>query len=150
MNEKKYKQHLVIWIVITIVLVGAAFYAGEKHGEKTMRAAGTALRGQFAGSAGRTGASRFAGGGAVMGSVIAKDDTSITVKGRDGSSKIVLYSGTTQVLKTASGSAGDVSVGTQVSITGTQNSDGSVTAQSIQIRPNMPAQGANPAPGAVQ
>lgn len=42
-------------------------------------------------------------------------------------------------MKSASGSAADVAVGSSIVVTGSKNSDGSVTAQSIQIRPDMPA-----------
>ena len=74
----------------------------------------------------------------TIGKVISKDDTSITVKGRDGSSKIVLYTPTTQVMKSTSGSSTDITVGSQVLVQGKTNSDGSVTAQNISIRPTMP------------
>lgn len=144
MKEKIFtKQHLIAWVAVTVVLAGGAFYAGSVHAKNAMRVAMTAGRGQFpAGMGGaRTGTARFGmGGGAVMGSVLSKDDTSMTVKMRDGSSKIVLYSGTTQVSKFAAGSAADVSVGTEVTVVGTQNPDGSVAAQSIQIRPATPMQ----------
>jgi hypothetical protein len=152
MQEKTYKKHLTIWIVVTVVLVGVSFYAGGVHAKSAAKNAMTAARGQFAGAGGArtTGANRFGtGGGAVLGSVLSKDDTSMTVKSRDGSSKIVLFSGTTQVLKSAPGAASDISVGTQVSVQGTQNSDGSVSAQSIQIRPDMGGAAA-PAPKTAQ
>ena len=147
MQEKIYKKHLTVWIIITVVLIGVSFYAGNVHGGNTAKAAISQARGQFGGGAGGVrGASRFGtGGGLVSGSVLSKDDTSMTVKMRDGSSRIILYSGTTQVLKSTSGSANDVAVGTQISVQGTQNSDGSVTAQSIQIRPDMPATKSAPA-----
>ena len=139
MNEKKYKQHLTIWVIATVILIGASYFAGSSHGKSLAAANATALRGQFGGAGMRTGANRFAGGGLVTGSVLSKDDTSMTIKSRDGSSKIVLYSGTTQVMKSTAGASSDVAIGSQVSVQGTQNSDGSVTAQSIQIRPDMPA-----------
>jgi hypothetical protein len=138
MNEAKYKKHLTIWIVVTVVLVVVSFYAGSKHGQNTTKNAFAQARGGAGQMGGRAGGRFAAGGGVVMGSVISKDDTSMTVKMRDGSSKIVLYSGSTQVSKSAAGTAGDVAVGTTISVIGTQNTDGSVTASTIQIRPAMP------------
>ena len=140
MTEEKYKKHLTIWIIVTILLVGGAYYMGIKH--ETAKLKSSFGRGAAGLTGARTGAggARFAGGtgGLVTGSVIAKDDTSITIKDRTGSSKIVLYSPSTQVLESTAGSASDVAVGSQVSAQGTQNSDGSVTATSIQIRPATP------------
>ncbi len=77
----------------------------------------------------------------IGGEVIAKDMTSITVKLRgtqtdnSAGSKIIFLSDATQVTKSAQGSTTDLSIGTQVSVFGTPNADGSVYAQSIQIRP---------------
>ena len=139
MTEKKYKQHMTIVIVIALILIGGAYYAGGKHATNKLRASfggrgATAL----GGAAGARGAGRFgSGGGLVTGTVLSKDDTSITVGSKDGSSKIVLYSGSTQVLKSTSGTPDDIAVGSNVSAQGTQNSDGSVTASSIQLRPAM-------------
>ena len=139
-TKKKYNQHLIAWVSITVVLVAGAYLVGNKHGiasaKPTFGRGGTALSGPGA----RMGGGRFgAGAGLVTGTVLSKDTTSITIQAKDGSSKIVLYSGSTQVLKSTAGSVDDIAVGSQVSAQGTQNSDGSVTAASIQIRPAMPA-----------
>ena len=75
-----------------------------------------------------------ANSGMAVGETIAKDDKSITLKLRDGGSKIVFYSASTQWQKMAEASQYDFAVGKQVIASGTANSDGSVTAQMIQLR----------------
>lgn len=69
----------------------------------------------------------------VVGEVINKDETSFTVKLPDGSSKIVLFSGKTSFNKTQEGSMSDLKEGEKVGVFGTENTDGSVTAQNIQL-----------------
>lgn len=149
----------IVAIVIGIVLVGAgSLYAGVKYGESkgaaTLRAGGglanltpeerQARRAQFGmGGGGARGAG--GGGGFSAGEILSKDDKSITVKLRDGGSKIIFFSGATQVMKVVTGSAGDLIIGEQVSVMGNANADGSISAQSIQMRPPAPA-GNQPAP----
>jgi hypothetical protein len=80
----------------------------------------------------------FAAGGAISRQVISKDDTSLTIKTRDGSSKIILITGNTTVAKSAAGLISDIATDAMVMVLGNLNSDGSITANSIQIRPEMP------------
>jgi hypothetical protein len=77
-----------------------------------------------------------AGGGLVAGTVAAKDAQSITVDTRDGSSKVVLISPATTVAKSALGTLDDVMVGSTVIIMGSTSNDGSISASSIQLRPD--------------
>lgn len=49
--------------------------------------------------------------------------------------RIVFYGSKTEVGKTVTGSADDLTVGQNVMAIGSQNTDGSVSATSIQIRP---------------
>ena len=86
------------------------------------------------GFAGRRGGAGGAGG-LVAGTVLSKDDQSITVKLTNGSTKTVYFSGTTTVGVAAAGTMDDVAIGKTVTATGTANSDGSVAASSIQVRP---------------
>ena len=76
--------------------------------------------------------------GCIAGEVLSKDDKSVTLKLRDSGSKIIFFSDSTQITKSAGGSAKDLTVGQEISATGEANSDGSVNAQTIQIHPAMP------------
>jgi hypothetical protein len=76
-------------------------------------------------------------GAPVSGDIISKDDKSITIKLRDGGSKIVFLSTSTPITKSVSGATSDLSQNESVLIQGISNADGSVSAQSIQIRPKV-------------
>lgn len=142
MNKK------IIAGVVAVVLLGGSFYGGMVYGKSGTPARGQFGNGQFPGNpAGMGGMRTSMGGGLTAGEIISKDATSITIKMQDGSTKIVLVSDSTQIMKTSTGSSGDLSVGTTVTITGTANSDGSITGQSVQIRPagSVPLGGTSPA-----
>jgi len=124
-------------IIVSVVLVGAgAFWAGMKY-DQAQTAARFSQRFQGNGSA--PGNGRAAGNGVTAGQIISKDSQSLTVKLRDGGSKIVFLSGSTEISKFAAGSTDDLSVGQTVTVTGQANADGSLTAQTIQIRPALPS-----------
>lgn len=76
----------------------------------------------------------------MVGSIIAADDKSITVQMQDGSSKIVLFSASMSVNKAAEAATADLKVGETVRVFGSTNSDGSVSAQNIQLNPDMQGQ----------
>ncbi|MEK7166031.1 MAG: DUF5666 domain-containing protein, partial [Patescibacteria group bacterium] len=94
---------------------------------------------QFGNALGRPGqvggATNRGDNGRVQGEILATDGKSLTVKLGDGSSKIVILSAGTTVSETATSSAAALKVGDQVAVLGSQNSDGSVTAQNIQLHP---------------
>ena len=132
------------FIVVAVLAGGGGYYAGTKSASVSV--AGNRQAGQFTGGQGGRGNRTFGGNGAAFGSIIAKDVNSITVQlmggpnasstnGSSTGSKIVLFSGSTEIGKTVPGSATDLTVGQNVVVNGTPNSDGSITAQMIQIRP---------------
>ncbi|MDB5259496.1 MAG: hypothetical protein JWO73_704 [Candidatus Taylorbacteria bacterium] len=131
-------------VVGMVVLAAAAFYAGNAYGKNgTAAQAQSGAQNSAAGAAfgNRNGGTRGAGSGMNMrgnlitGSVISKDDKSITISLREGGSKIVFFGANTAIMKTATGTVDDIQTNTQVMVSGSANSDGSVTAQSIQLRP---------------
>lgn len=132
------KNSLLITIILLIVVGGAAFYGGMKYQQSQTRAG----FGQFAqGNAGagfqRNGSGTRGGnfGGATSGDIVSMDANSITVKLQDGSSKIVNLSDSTTYSKTDSASKADLKTGIKVAAFGTTNSDGSITAQNVQLNP---------------
>lgn len=137
---KNMNRNLILGVV-AVVLVGVSFYGGMAYGKSGSPVQRQMSGGQFMG-AGQNGAANMRsgmgggmGGGLTAGEIISKDASGITIKMQNGSTKIVLIGDSVSVMKSAVGTAEDLSVGTSVSVTGTANSDGSVTAQSVQIRP---------------
>ena len=142
-------EKIIIPVIVVVVVGIGAFYAGTKYSSaKSLTGARTAGGGGgFAnlspeerqarinelGVAGFVGRGRN-GNNSAAGDIIAKDEKSITIKLRDGGSKIVFFSNTTSILKAVEGSVNDLVVGEQVTAQGGVNTDGSISAQSIQIR----------------
>ncbi len=127
-------------IIITVIAVGVGFFGGMKYGQSSSASAATSARVAFAGRGGTRGGAAGAGalgagGGFVSGQILSADSQSITVSMATGGSKIIFLSASTTVMKATNGSVSDLTPGTTVTATGSTNSDGSITAQSIQIRP---------------
>jgi hypothetical protein len=136
------KNSVIITVIIAIVVGGLAFFGGMKYAQSQRR---SSFAGQFGGGAGgRTGGAGGNGVRGVTGDIIASDANSITVKMTDGSSRIVLLSSTTSINKAAQATVDDLKTGEKVAVFGQTNTDGSVTAQSVQINPIMRIGGGNP------
>jgi hypothetical protein len=141
------KNNAIVTILVAALVGGGGFYAGMKYQASKQQTGFFTQGGNFAGRSGGNGAGGarqgFTGrGGAagmrpVSGEILSSDDKSMTVKLPDGSTKIVLFSDSTPINKAAAGTKTDLKTGERVAVFGTANSDGSVTAQNIQLNPQM-------------
>lgn len=159
-------KSIIITIVVALIVGIGAFYGGALYEKNSLSKQGL-LRsgnGQFGNGqrrpsgqgslgAGGSGFARGNGGSEngefVAGDIILKDDPapeqaqsgagkSITIKTRDGGSKIIFFSDSTLIGKSVQSTSSDLNTGEQVMVSGKSNSDGTFTAQNIQIRPNQP------------
>lgn len=152
------QKHIIITGIACAILFGGIGYSiGLAHGKASVAAlaqSGTGMRngtypngargvpGMNGSVAGTRGGMR-GGEGFISGEVISKDDTSVTVKTRDGSTRIIFVSQTTEVTRPAKATIADLVLGSQIMAAGKQGTDGTVTATTIQVR-----QGPPPTPGA--
>ena len=139
------KNPYVMSLIVAIVVGGLAFFGGIKYQQSRPTFGGRQIAGANGGNRGFAGQRGVNGGlRPVMGEILSQDDRSITVKMQDGSSKIVILSTTTKISKTADTTKDDLKTGQQVAVFGIENSDGSVTAQNVQLNPQFRGQIASP------
>jgi hypothetical protein len=141
------KELKPLYVVIIALAVGAAaFFGGMQYQKsKTPIIAGfNNGSGNGRGGTGQGGNGQFQRRGGnnqgirpVLGDIIATDDKSITVKLQDGSTKIVILSESTAINKADQAQKSDLKTGEKVMVLGPTNSDGSVTAQNIQLNPQQ-------------
>lgn len=128
------KNNILLFIIIAIVVGAAAFYGGMQY-QKSQSP--NQFRGQFRngnnGQGGFQGRGNGGGMAPIRGEIMSTDESSVTVKMQDGSSKILILSGTTAINKASEGSKTDLKTGETITVFGTANADGSVTAQNIAI-----------------
>lgn len=142
--------------VLILVGLGVGFSGGYFFRNQQL----SKMRGNFPIGANTNGTQRFNGvargtgqngmmrGGATQGTVLSMDDKSITVKMVDGSSKIVLFSDSTKYTNTVAATKTDLKIDSEVSVFGTPNSDGSITATNVQLNPMMFRPQTSPIPNA--
>jgi hypothetical protein len=131
------KKNITILVIAVIVALGAGFFGGMQYQKTTVKKVATQAqggfnRGNFSGSV--NGQRNRNGAGFTAGSVLSKNDsTSFTVKLNSGGSEIVFLSPSSKIMKSATGTIADLNVGEQVVVSGTANSDGSITANTVQL-----------------
>jgi len=135
------KNNLLITIIIAVVVGAGGFFGGMKYQESKRPAFSRQFNGQAMGA--QTGIRQGNRNGfrPINGEILSADDKSITVKLIDGSSKIVLLSDKTVINKADQATKSDLKTGEKIAAFGTENSDGSMTAQNIQLNPILQMRG---------
>jgi hypothetical protein len=138
-------KRVLVGVVVLVLVVGAGlggYFYGVSVGKSSFPGNMQFTRGQFNQQGGpgqrdpnqtaqpRTGLITSQGGG-VFGSISKIDGATLTVKTAGGDVQ-VLTTDTTLIEKYASVTVADLAVGEQVTVQGSTNDDGSVTARSVQ------------------
>ncbi|MDD5251188.1 MAG: DUF5666 domain-containing protein [Patescibacteria group bacterium] len=130
-------KQIVIIAAVAVVAFGAGIGADRlmKGNQPNPRLASGQFgaQGQRDGNGGTSMRQRFGNGGMIAGEITANDGQSLTVKTRDGGSRIVILPTTVKVGKSVDATLEDLTVGAAVTVVGSSNQDGSVTAENVQI-----------------
>jgi len=124
------KNNLMIITITGIVLGSSGFFAGIKYQQNQApnfdnMSKNATMRQRPGGPAHEL--------SSVRGSIISQDKDSLTIKMTDDSSKIILLPDLTKINTTSEASREDLTIDDQVVIFGQTNSDGSISAETIQI-----------------
>lgn len=129
------KNNLIITIIVAVLVGGLGFYGGTLYQKnKQGNLAGGRMNRGFApqqGGAARQG--NALGTRPVSGEITNIDNESITIGTQNNGSKLVIFSDSTKINKMSEGTKSDLATGIQITVMGTENSDGSITAQNISI-----------------
>ena len=128
-------------IITAIVALGIGLGGGYAAAKVSAPATTSGSNTSFArGSARGLRGGNQSANGFIAGTVAKENSESLTIDTRDGNSHLVLLTPATSVFKSVAGSLTDVTIGSTVTVSGSTNSDGSISADSIQLRrTNAPA-----------
>lgn len=127
----KDKKSIIINIFIAVVFALGGYFMGAKS-QKVRIQSMTRQQGMVAGAR-QNGQWQRGGIRPVAGEILSRDEKTMTVKLTDGSSKIIILSEKTVINKASDATRDELKNGEKISVFGTENPDGSVTASNIQI-----------------
>lgn len=132
---------IIIGLIIIVIIIGLSFY-GEmfyKKQDKPMPPVNPAQLDTANPIATALEPNRVPPQDMISGKVTAMDNQSITLELADGSTETIFLSGTTRIGKVVTGTLNDITVGSSLAVNGIENSDGTVSAQMVQVRPQAPS-----------
>lgn len=140
MDKKVKTNHVAVMALVMFVIAVVCSGVGYKIGGKISQVKRFAQFGQMGQKDGQMPRLRQGFGGQVgqgrrhtEGEILSVDDKGVTVKLADGSSKIVLFSDKTTFATSSTIDKSKIVVGGKVDIVGDPNTDGSVSAASVQL-----------------
>jgi len=129
-------------VLMLVLVAGGSFYGGLVYGKGQALVAEPGARGGFpgggmppAGQAGQGATGAAAQGGMLFGEIKQIADGTLVVSDSNGKQTQVHVTDTTLVQKQAAVTVADLKQGETVMVSGSQASDGSITARSVQVAP---------------
>lgn len=141
---------IALGVVVVLILVAGSFYGGTLYGkqqaEDSVPEAFRERMAQFAqsggaagtheGGVGQGGFGRFGGqGGGLVGQIEEINGDTLVITNMNGQQTRVQVTETTLIEKYASVTVAELEPGEQVTVSGSENEDGSITARSVQVAP---------------
>lgn len=127
------KNKSLIIVLLIIILVGiGSFFSGMKYQQSKWTQQNRSVNFQSGRAGQLTQRQNFR---PINGEIISIDDKSLTVKLADNSSRIIFITESTIINKSEKASKEDLKIGEKIMVFGNQNTDGSLTAQNIQLNP---------------
>lgn len=127
----KDNKNIIITLLIASVFALGGYFVGAKT-QKVRIQGVTRQQGMVAGAR-QNGQWQRGGIRPVAGEILSRDEKTMIVKLTDGSSKIIILSEKTVINKASDATRDELKSGEKISVFGTENPDGSVTANNIQI-----------------
>ena len=132
-------KNIAVACLVLIVAAGA-FFAGtiyqknQKPGSTQVSDSSTTGFNRGGGQGFTPGSGSSFRGGGTSGTIASISGSTITVTATDGSTKTITLGDSTTITKSQTMAESDLAAGQTVTVMGTTNSDGSVTARNITIR----------------
>ena len=139
-------KNTIMAVILSAVVFGAGGFWGGTFYQKsknTLPSFSGGNRPDFANRTGQPTDRAGSGMGMVRGEIIDVNDDSVTVKMNDETSKIVIISDETKFTTSQETDKESLAEGMSVNVFGVTNSDGSVTAESVQENPFVMDQQSN-------